>query len=61
MIKFLKDCRAGRNIQVNCGDPSCCSWMEYDGIDDFYKDDEVFESEVVLDDLEEGVDYIWYA
>ena len=59
MIKFLKDCRAGRNIQVNCGDPNCCTWQEYDGIDTFFKDEEVYASEVVLEDLTEWIDYIF--
>ena len=57
MIKFLKNCRAGMNVKRDSGDPWCCTWMEYDGVYDFIKDDEMYESEVVIEDLEEGIDY----
>lgn len=57
MIKILRDCRAGLNIKKDCGDPYCCTWMEYDGIYDFFEGDEIYESEIVLDDLVEGDDY----
>jgi hypothetical protein len=58
MIKILRDCRAGRNITMDCGDPYCCNWMEYDGFHDFFIGDEIYESEIVIEDLEEGIDYV---
>lgn len=57
MIKILRDCRAGHNIMMDCGDPYCCTWMEYDGVYDFFTGDEISETEIVIGDLVEGLDY----
>jgi len=58
MIKILRDCRCGQYIKMDCGDPSCCQWEEYDGIFGCLKGEEYEEWELKLDDLEEGVDYM---
>jgi hypothetical protein len=42
---------------MDCGDPYCCNWMEYDGVYDFFIGDEIYESEIIIEDLEEGIDY----
>lgn len=58
MIKIIRDCRAGCNIKRDCGDPYCCNWMEYDGVYDFFIGDEISESEIVIEELDEGIDYV---
>jgi hypothetical protein len=61
MIKFIKDSYTVHRFRQNCGDESCCSWMEDDGFMLYEKDEEVYEEYINLDkssDLEEGVDYI---
>lgn len=61
MIKFLKDSYAMSRTRQNCGDESCCSWMEDDDIDFFKEGEEVDEEYINLDrspDIIYGVDYI---
>jgi hypothetical protein len=57
-VRFLKDVECIILIQLNCGDPSCCTWREENGID-FFKSGEEAENyiEVSLRNLEEGVDF----
>ncbi len=55
-IKFLKDLRVGVLREETCGD-GCCSWMEHDGYDDFKVGDEVWEYNIEMWGLEEGIDF----
>jgi hypothetical protein len=46
-------------IEQNCGDPGCCTWMEDGWTEDFKKDQVEDEYLLNLNNLEEGVDYIF--
>lgn len=61
MIKFIKDCYAMERSPQNCGDSSCCRWIEDSDIEFYKKGEEIHEEFINLDrspDIEYGIDYI---